>query len=474
MASLLGPRKTIEETMATTEVEGSRLRRDLSGLDVLVLGIGVIIGAGIFVLVGEGSGQAGPAVTLSFALAAVVCALAAVCYAEFAAMVPAAGSAYTYAYATLGQLIAFIIGWDLVLEFTIGASAVAVGFAGYLNSLLDQVFGVTLPEAISAPPGEGGTVNVFAVVVVLLVGALLVRGVRLTAKANIVLVALTVAVLLVVVGVGATKVDTANWEPYFPEGWSGVREGAALLFFAYIGFDIVATTAEETKRPQRDVPIGIIGSLAVVTVLYIAVAAVVTGMTPFGELDSSAPVAEAFSGQGLEWVSAFVYAGALVAILNTVLILMLGQSRVAFAMARDRLLPARAGTTHPKWGTPHRITIVTTVVIAALAGFVPLGDLVELVNIGTLFAFALVAIGVLYLRFADPGRERPFRVPLPVVVAPLAVAGCVYLMADLPGSTWARFGIWMALGLVVYVLYSVRASRVRQERADEEVRPGRS
>jgi basic amino acid/polyamine antiporter, APA family len=464
MPSVLGPRKTIEETLASAEVETHRLRRDLGTLDVLVLGIGVIVGAGIFVLVGEGSSQAGPAVTLSFVLAAAVCGLAALCYAELAAMVPAAGSAYTYAYATLGQLLAFIIGWDLVLEFTIGAAAVSVGFAGYLNSLLDQVFGITLPASISAPPGDGGTFNLFAVLVVLLVGALLVRGVRLTARANIWLVALTVLVLLVVIGVGATEIDTANWTPYFPNDWAGVREGAALLFFAYIGFDIVATTAEESREPQRSMPIGILGSLGVVTVLYLAVAAVATGMVPFRELSGDAPVAEAFKGKGLDWVAAFIYVGALVAILNTVMILMLGQSRVAFAMSRDRLLPEGVGRTHPQWGTPHKITLITMGFVAILAGLVPLSTLAELVNIGTLFAFFLVAAGVLYLRVRDPGRHRPFRVPAAMVLAPLAMLGCLYLMLDLPGDTWLRFAVWMAIGLVVYVAYSVRRSAVGESR----------
>jgi basic amino acid/polyamine antiporter, APA family len=464
MVGLLGPRKTIEETLEATEVETHRLRRDLGALDVLVLGIGVIVGAGIFVLVGQGSAQAGPAVTLSFVLAAVVCALAAVCYAEFASMVPAAGSAYTYAYATLGQLIAFIIGWDLVLEFMIGSAAVSVGFAGYLSSLLDQVFGITLPESISAPPGEGGDFNLFAVLVVLAVGALLIRGIRITSRANLALVALTIVVLLVVIGVGATEVDTDNWSPYFPNDWAGVREGAALLFFAYIGFDIVATTAEETKNPSRDMPIGIIGSLGVVTVLYLAVAAVVTGMVPFQELSGDAPVADAFKGQGRDWVAAFIYAGALVAILNTVMILMLGQSRVAFAMSRDRLLPERLGRTHPRWGTPHKITLATMAIVAVLAGFVPLSTLAELVNIGTLFAFFLVALGVLVLRITQPERPRPFRVPGIVVLAPLAMVGCVYLMTDLPGDTWLRFAAWMLLGFVVYAAYSVRSSRVGEAR----------
>jgi APA family basic amino acid/polyamine antiporter len=462
---VLGPRKSIEETLATTEEEGFRLRRELGGRDVLVLGIGVIVGAGIFVLTGQAAAtEAGPAITLSFVLAGLVCALAALCYAEFAAMVPAAGSAYTFAYATLGQLPAFVIGWDLVLEFTIGASAVAVGFAGYLNALLDQVFGITLPDAITAPPSEGGSFNLFAVVVVLAVGTALIRGIRLTARANTVLVALTLAVLLVVIVAGATQVDPDNWSPFSPFGWDGVVSGAALVFFAYIGFDIVATTAEETRDPQRDMPIGIVGSLAIVTLLYFLVAGVLTGMAPFDRLGSEAPVADAFKGKGLDWVAAFVYAGALVAILNTVMILMLGQSRVAFAMARDRLLPRDVGATHPRYGTPHVITLVTMVAVSLLAGLVPLSTLAELVNIGTLFAFALVAVGVLYLRRADPARHRPFRVPLVPAVPLLAVAGCLYLALDLPGDTWLRFVVWMAVGLVVYVLYSRRASVVGRRR----------
>ena len=464
MPTLLGPRKTIEETLEATEVEGRRLRRELGSFDVLVIGIGVIVGAGIFTLVGEGAGVAGPALTLSFVLAGLVCAFSALCYAEFASMVPAAGSAYTYAYATLGQLVAFIIGWDLVLEFTIGASAVAVSFAGYLNSLLDQVFGVTLPAAITAPPGDGGSVNVFALAVVLVVGAVLIRGVRITARANIWLVGITISVLALVIVAGSTVIDTDNWQPYFPEGWSGVREGAALVFFAYIGFDIVATTAEESRTPKRSMPIGILGSLAVVTLLYLLVSAVVTGMKPFDQLTGDAPLADAFKGEGMDWVAAIIYAGALVAVLKTVMLLMLGQSRVAFAMARDRLLPQGMGDTHERFGTPYRITLITMVFVAALAAFVPLSELARLVNIGTLFAFFVVSAGVLLLRFREPERERPFRVPGLVVVAPLAMAGCVYLMTDLPRDTWIRFGVWMVVGLVVYFAYSARSSVVGEAR----------
>ena len=453
--SFLGPRKTIDETLASTEMETHRLRRNLGTFDVVVVGVGAMVGAGIFVLTGQAAAtEAGPAITLSFVVAGVVCALAALCYAELAAMVPVAGSAYTYTFATVGQLIAFVIGWDLVLEFTIGASAVAVGFAGYLNALLDQVAGITLPDAITAPPGEGGSVNVFAIAIVLLVGYLLVRGIGMTAKATLAFVAATLAVLALVLAVGVTEVDTANWDPFFPFGWSGVIGGAALVFFAYIGFDIVATTAEETKRPQRSMPIGILGSLAIVTLLYFAVSGVLTGMAPFRELGSEAPIADAFKGLGRDWVAAIVYVGALAATLKTVMLLMLGQSRVAFAMCRDSLLPERFGRTHERFGTPHKITIATVLVVALMAGFVPLSTLAELVNIGTLFAFMLVAAAVLYLRAADPERERPFRTPLVPAVPLLAIAGCIYLAVTLPADTWLRFAVWMVLGLLVYVFYA--------------------
>jgi APA family basic amino acid/polyamine antiporter len=457
----LGPRKTIDECLASTELETHKLRRNLGTTDVVVLGVGAMIGAGIFVLTGQAAaGEAGPAVTLSFVLAGVVCALAALCYAELAAMVPAAGSAYTYTFATLGQLVAFIIGWDLVLEFTIGASAVAVGFAGYLNALLDQVAGVTLPDAITAPPGEGGTVNVFGIAIVLFVGYLLLRGIGMTAKATAAFVAATLAVLALVLVVGVTDVDAGNWDPYFPFGWSGVVGGAALVFFAYIGFDIVATTAEETKNPARSMPIGILASLAIVTVIYVAVCAVLTGLAPYKELGGDAPIAEAFKGLGRDWVAAIVYVGALAATLKTVMLLMLGQTRVAFAMCRDGLLPERFGRTHERFGTPHKITLITTLVVAAMAGFVPLSTLAELVNIGTLFAFMLVAGGVLYLRATDPERERPFRTPLSPWLPCLAIAGCLYLAGTLPTDTWLRFVVWMVLGLVVYVFYARRSSVV--------------
>jgi APA family basic amino acid/polyamine antiporter len=456
-------RKSVADALETTEIEGFRLRRELSALDVTVLGVGVIIGAGIFVLTGQAAAtEAGPAIVLSFVVAGVICALAALCYAELAAMVPVAGSAYTFTYATVGELVAFIIGWDLVLEFTVGASAVAVGWSAYLNSTLDQIFGVTLPTSISGPPSaEGGIVNLPAMAIVAALAYVLVRGIRITAKANIALVAITILVLLVVIAVGGTEIDSGNWSPFAPFGLSGIVGGAALVFFAYIGFDIVATSAEETREPQRDMPIGIISSLAIVTILYVLVAGVITGMRPYEELGSPAPIADAFEALDRPWAAAFVYGGALIALTNTVLILMLGQSRVGFAMARDRLLPPALGSAHPRYGTPARFTMITALVVALAAGFTGIDTLATLVNIGTLFAFVLVAIAVLVLRRIDPDRPRPFKTPLTPALPILSVAGSIWLMTTLDGATWLRFLVWMALGLVVYALYSARRSRLR-------------
>ena len=358
-----GRRKDVDEAIAGADEEGFKLKRELGALDVTVLGIGVIIGAGIFVLTGQAAAEeAGPGIALSFVLAGVICVFAALCYAEFAAMVPVAGSAYTFSYATLGELVAFVIGWDLALEFIVGASAVSVGWSAYLNATLDQIFGVTLPASISGPPSaEGGFINLPAIAIVALVAFLLIRGIRITAKANIVITAIIVAVVLLVIVVGGTEVDQDNWSPFLPFGWDGIVGGAAVVFFAYIGFDIVATTAEETRNPQRDMPIGIIASLAVVTVLYVLVALVITGMRPYEELASAAPVADAFELLDKPWIASIVYVGALLALTNTVLILMLGQTRVGFAMARDRLFPPALAKTHPRYGTPWRFTLLIAV-----------------------------------------------------------------------------------------------------------------
>jgi APA family basic amino acid/polyamine antiporter len=465
---VLGPRKTVEECLATTEIEEFRLKKELGALDIVIFGIGVIIGAGIFVLTGVAAAtEAGPAIALSFVFAAIVCAFAALCYAEFASMVPVAGSAYTYSYATLGQFIAFIIGWDLFLEFTVGAAAVAIGWSGQLNATLDQIFGVTLPDAITAPPSEGGVVNLLGMLLVLGLTYLLVRGIRISSRANIVMVVVTIAVLLLVIAVGSTEVSTSNWDPFFPFGVSGIIGGAALVFFAFIGFDIVATTAEEARTPQRDMPRGILGSLVITTLLYVTVALVLTGMLVYTELNTAAPIADAFENADRPWASGFIFAGALIALTNTVLILMLGQSRVTFAMARDRLLPGPLARTHPRYGTPSRITIVIGVLVAILAGVTPIATAAELVNIGTLFAFMLVSAGVLLLRRREPERPRPFRTPGVPILPILAIAGSAVLIFTLEPITWLRFVVWMLIGFGVYFLYSRQASIVGQRRAAE-------
>ncbi|GAA0976865.1 putative amino acid permease YhdG [Nocardioides aquaticus] len=488
--------KSVEQSIADTDDPETRLRKDLGALDLTVFGVGVVIGAGIFVLTGTvAATNSGPALALSFAIAAVACGLAALCYAEFASTVPVAGSAYTFSYATLGELVAWIIGWDLVLEFTIGAAALSTSFSGYLQQLLAGT-PFEVPTALAS--AEDGLLNLPAVVIALVVAGLLVRGTKFSSRFNQVVVAIKLAAVAAVIVIGISLVDPSNWVPFIPEsqpvaesgggfrdlplitsllgvepavfGLGGVIAGAAIVFFAFIGFDVVATTAEEAKNPQRDVPIGILGSLAIVTVLYIAVSLVVTGVQDYRDIDpdDAAPLATAFSAAGVSWVGDVISVAACIGLVVVAMILMLGQSRVAFAMARDGLLPRSIAKVHPRYGTPSRITLTTGVVVAVIAGFVPLSTLADLVNIGTLFAFVLVSIGVVVLRRTRPDLPRSFRTPLAPVVATLSVLMCLYLMLNLTGETWERFGLWMALGVVVYFVYGRRHSRLGRRTAEAD------
>jgi APA family basic amino acid/polyamine antiporter len=480
--------KSIEQSIRDTDEPDHKLRRDLGALDLVVFGVGVIIGAGIFVLTGQvAASNAGPAIALSFLFAAIACGLAALCYAEFASTVPVAGSAYTFSYATLGELVAWIIGWDLVLEFTIGSAALASGFSGYLQEVL-EIFDITLPSSIAS--ASDGVVDVPAVLISLLVMWVLIRGAKFSSRFNQVVVAIKLAVVVAVIVVGIAYIETANWTPFIPDsqpvpdaegsfgdlplittllgyepavyGIGGVVAGAAVVFFAFIGFDIVATTAEEAKDPQRDVPIGILGSLAIVTALYAAVSLVVTGIQNYNDIDPEhqAPLAAAFDSAGVDWMGNLISIGACIGLVVVAMILMLGQTRVGFAMARDGLLPVWLAKVHPRYGTPHRITAIAGVAIAAISGLVDLQTLAHLVNIGTLFAFVLVSIAVVVLRRTRPDLPRAFRVPLVSVVAGLAVVMCVYLMLHLTGDTWIRFLVWMAIGVVVYFVYGRRHSRL--------------
>ena len=475
--------KSVEDSIRDTDEPEHRLRKHLSGLDLAVFGVGVIIGTGIFVLTGVvARDQSGPAVAISFVIAGVVCGLAALCYAEFASTVPVAGSAYTFSYATFGEFIAWIIGWDLVLELALGAATVAVGWSGYLNQLLDDL-GIPLPTSIA---GEEATFNIPAIAIVALMTTVLVLGIKLSSRVTAVIVVIKVAIVLLVIAVGVFHVRAANYSPFVPPaepapagasgwnaplvqtlfgfspgvfGWGGVIAGAAVVFFAFIGFDIVATAAEETKNPGKDLPRGILGSLAICTLLYVAVSLVVVGMQNYADLSADAPLAEAFSSVGLPVFSSVISIGALAGLTSVVMILMLGQSRVLFAMSRDHLLPPALGGVHPRFGTPYKITIITGVFVAVLAAVVPLEELATLVNIGTLFAFVLVSIGVLILRRTRPELPRAFRVPLMPVLPIVSAVACLWLMANLPGETWARFFVWMAIGVVIYFVYGRRRSR---------------
>jgi APA family basic amino acid/polyamine antiporter len=473
---------SIRATVDTTE-SGHRLRRDLSALDLTVFGVGVIVGTGIFVLTGQVAREnAGPAVALSFVASGIVCGLAALCYAELSSTVPVAGSAYTFSYTTIGEFPAWVIGWDLILELALGAAVVAVGWSGYAKSLLDSM-GLHLPSSIA---GENANFNIPAMLIVLLVTTLLVLGIKLSSRVNAIIVTIKIAVVLLVIVAGLFFIKAANYQPFIPHtqsgpsvsggkapliqvlfgitpvsfGWLGVFAAAAVVFFAYIGFDVVATAAEETRRPQRDLPIGIIASLGICTVLYVAVSLVVVGMQNYKSLSTEAPLADAFKSVGHPAFATIVSIGALAGLTTVVLILMLGQTRVFFAMARDHLMPPWLAAVHPRFGTPYRITIVLGVIVSIVAALIPLAALAELVNIGTLFAFIVVSIGVIVLRRTRPDLPRSFRTPLVPALPIVSVLACLYLMLNLPVDTWLRFVVWMVIGSVFFFLYGRRRSHL--------------
>ncbi|HET6508609.1 MAG TPA: amino acid permease [Baekduia sp.] len=457
------------------DAEGqSGLRRAVGATDLMALGIGGTIGTGIFVIIGEAINLSGPAIILSFALAGITCVFSALSYSELAAAIPVSGSAYTYSYATLGELVAWVIGWDLIIEYGFSVSTIAVGWGGYLKDLLDSVFGLSLPTSITAPPGQGGVVNLFAAGLVIAAMFLLLAGVRESARTNTVLVVTKLTILAFFIVIGITHFTGHHFTPFAPHGTGGTVDAAALIFFAYIGFDAVSTTGEEAERPQRDLPIGIIGSLAVVTVVYILVAVAAIGLVPASTLaGADAPLTEAIrSGAGLgPWAGDIMSIGALVAITSVVLTIFYGQTRIFFSMCRDGLMPfgEKLSKLSPR-KVPSRIILMFGVLIAIMAALIPLHELAELVNIGTLFAFLLVNIGVIVLRRTEPDMERPFRVPL-VPLFPLIGAGlCIYLMTKLQGATWWRFGIWLVIGLVIYTLYGRFHSRVR---GNEDALPSR-
>jgi APA family basic amino acid/polyamine antiporter len=456
--------KPAEALVADTEGRGQKLRRVAGVLDLTALGIGAIIGTGIFVIIGEAIADSGPSIVLSFALAGITCVFSALAYAELASAVPVSGSAYTYSYATMGELVAWIIGWDLILEYGVSVAAVAVGWGGYLSDLLDSVFGFTLPTSIANPPGEGGSFNLPAVFLVLAVAALLIVGFKQSARTNTVMVGIKVVILLIFIALGLTAFDSGNTTPFFAKGFNGMVDASALIFFAYIGFDAVSTSSEESKRPSRDLPIAIVGSLVIATVLYIAVSIVAVGALPFKDLaGSEAPLADVLSkGAGYGWGADLISLGALIAITSVVLTILYGQTRITFAMSRDGLLPRAFSNVSERTGTPIRITATFGVLIALLAAFVPLKEIAELVNIGTLFAFLLVNVGVIVLRRTKPDLDRGFRVPFVPVFPVIGGALCIFLMTYLPAATWWRFAVWLVVGLVIYFLYGRTHSRLQR------------
>jgi APA family basic amino acid/polyamine antiporter len=464
-------RKTVQQVISEAESGGEeRLRRSLSAVDLTMIGIGAIIGAGIFAITGSAAAtKAGPAIVLSFVLSALGCACAGLCYAEMAAMIPVAGSAYTYAFATLGELVAWLIGWALVLEYAVGAITVAISWSGYFVEFM-RGFGVELPKALcngyfatwvdAAGVTHHGLINLPAIVLVAAITVLLIVGVKESARATGIIVLLKVAVVLAFLAIGVGYVKPANWHPFLPFGWKGVVAGAGVIFFAYIGFDAVTTMSEEAKDPKRDLPRGILASLAICTVLYILVSGVLTGIVPYSELNVPAPVALALRMAGVNWGAFLVSFGALAGLGSVVLVMMMGQPRVFMAMSRDGLLPSAISKVHPRFHTPYRSTMLTGTVVALASSTLNVEIAGELTSMGTLFAFVVVCIGVVVLRRSNPGAARPFRTPAANVVGRVGAATCLVMMIGLPHATQRNFLVWIAIGLVVYFTYSRHHSRV--------------
>ncbi len=443
------------------ESHGTKLRKSLSSMDLLAIGIGAIIGAGIFVLSGIGAHDAGPAVILSFLLSGIACAFAALCYSEMASMIPVAGSAYTYAYVTMGEIVAWIIGWDLILEYILGASTVASGWSGYMVSLLGDA-GVSIPHRLRSGPFNGGLIDLPALIIVVIVTAVITVGIKEGTRFTKALVALKLMVITIVIAVGIFYVNPSYWHPFMPLGPSSVVRAAAVVFIAYIGFDVVSTTAEEVKNPQRDLPIGIIGSLIICTVLYMAMGIVVTGMVPWQMINVESPVASAFEATGQRLISAFLSAGVIIGLTSVIAALMIGQPRIFMAMARDGLLPKWAAQVSHRFGTPVATTLVTGAAVGITSSLLPIESLAHMTSIGTLLAFVLVCGGVLMLRRHSPEIHRPFKTPFMPWVPILGMIICIGLMLGLPMETWLRLLIWMAIGLAIYFGYGRRHSRLEE------------